>query len=235
MRNRKESKVSARLAACGLLLAGILLTSPRSQAANIAAVTQPDGRIVWVNFDRPAKRSNAWGFRQGSAARSEEIDSIVRRVADRYRIDPELIRAIIQTESDYDPGAVSSKGAMGLMQLIPATAERFGVENPFDPGQNIKGGVIYLKYLLNLFGGSLPLSLAAYNAGENTVIRSGGIPAIPETQNYVRKVTSLYRVPVSGSQSQADSPASDAAPIFRYVDSAGVVHIAKDWRRIAGR
>ena len=224
MRNRKESKVSARLAACGFLLAGILVSPPRSQAANIVAITQPDGRIVWVNFDRPAKRSNAWGFRQGSSARSEEINSIVRRVADRHRVDPELIRAIIQTESDYDPGAVSSKGAMGLMQLIPATAERFGVENPFDPAQNIEGGVSYLKYLLKLFGGNLPLSLAAYNAGENTVIRSGGIPAIPETEHYVRKVTRLYGVPVSGSRSQAESPARDAAPIFRDVDSAGVVH-----------
>ena len=224
MRNQKQSKVSAFLAACGLLLAGIVLFPPSTQASNIVAITQPDGRIVYVNFDRPAKQSDAWGLTETSTARSAEIDSIMRRVASRYGIDPELIRAIILTESDYNPGAVSPKGAMGLMQLIPSTAERFGVENPFDPKQNIEGGVSYLKYLLQLFGGNLPLSLAAYNAGENTVIRSGGIPAIPETEHYVRKVTRLYHVPVSGSVNQANSPASAASPIFRYADSAGVVH-----------
>ena len=118
---------------------------------------------------------------------------MVEQTANRFKVDPELVHAIIRVESGYDPQAISSKGAMGLMQLIPATAQRFGVANPFDPKQNIEGGVNYLKYLLNLFGGNLPLSLAAYNAGEHTVQRSGGIPAIPETQNYVRKITGIYQ------------------------------------------
>jgi soluble lytic murein transglycosylase-like protein len=224
MRNRKQSKVSALLAACGPLLAGLLLFASPTHASNIVGVTQPDGRIVFVNVDRPARGSEAWGVTQASSARSAKIDSIVRRVATQYRIDPKLIRAIIQTESDYDPSAVSSKGAMGLMQLIPATAQRFGVGNPFDPSQNIEGGVSYLKYLLKLFGGNLPLSLAAYNAGENTVIKSGGIPAIPETEHYVRKVTRLYHDPASGHERAAVSSAGGAAAIYRYVDSAGVVH-----------
>lgn len=256
MRNRKQSKMPVLLAACGVLLAGALVFPPPCQASKIVAVTQPDGRVVYINANRRARRSEFTATRSPApvkavavtrsdgrivyihprrrakpsgfaAAPSQEalrIDSIVRRVADRYRIDPKLVHAIIQTESDYDPTAVSSKGAMGLMQLIPATAERFGVADPFDPKQNIEGGVSYLKYLLGLFGGNLPLSLAAYNAGENAVIRSGGIPAIPETEQYVTKVTRLYHSPASGPVREADSSASGVEPIYRYVDSAGVVH-----------
>jgi soluble lytic murein transglycosylase-like protein len=223
MRNQKQSKVSAYLVACGFLLAGILVCPSSSQASNIVAITEQDGRVVYVNIGRRAERSAVWGLTSSPPAPAE-INSIVRRVASRYQIDPKLVRAIIQAESDYNPGAVSSKGAMGLMQLIPSTAQRFGVGNPFDPKQNIEGGVSYLKYLLKLFGGNLPLSLAAYNAGENTVIRSGGIPAIPETEHYVREVTRLYHSPASSALHPANSPASGAAPIYRYVDSAGVVH-----------
>jgi len=108
--------------------------------------------------------------------------------------------------------------------LIPATAHRFGVVNPFDPKQNLEGGVNYLKYLLDLFGGDLNLSLAAYNAGEHSVQRSGGIPAIPETQNYVRKVTTIYQS--GGTVPVAKTPAKEPpkAPIIRSVDEFGVVH-----------
>jgi soluble lytic murein transglycosylase-like protein len=114
---------------------------------------------------------------------------------------------------------------MGLMQLIPATAQRFGVANPFDPKQNLEGGITYLKYLMSLFGGDLALSLAAYNAGENAVRRTGGIPWIAETQNYVRKVTELYSprtVLTPPKQQTAAEPTQ--APIYRYVDAYGVVH-----------
>ena len=224
MRNRKQPKVSALILACGFLLAGIFVCPSSLRASNIVAITEQDGRIVYVNADRPAERRDGWGCAQTSSPALVEINSIVRRVASRYQIDPKLVHAIIQAESDYNPSAISSKGAMGLMQLIPSTALRFGVGNPFDPKQNIEGGVSYLKYLLNLFGGNLPLSLAAYNAGENSVIRSGGIPAIPETEHYVREVTRLYHSPASSALQPADSPTSEVAPIYRYVDSAGVVH-----------
>jgi soluble lytic murein transglycosylase-like protein len=113
---------------------------------------------------------------------------------------------------------------MGLMQLIPATAQRFGVANPFDPKQNIEGGVNYLKYLLDLFGGDLNLSLAAYNAGEHSVQRSGGIPAIPETENYVRKVTSIYQTGDAPASSKTTTREPPKTPITRYVDENGVVH-----------
>ncbi len=224
MRNRQQSKISALIAACGLILAAVLLCPPPSQASSIVAITKPDGRIVYINADMPAEPADPWDFTEAPSPALLRIDSIVRRVAKRYQIDPKLVRAIIQAESDYDPKAVSSKGAMGLMQLIPSTAQRFGVGNPFDPKQNIEGGVSYLKYLLKLFGGNLPLSLAAYNAGENTVIRSGGIPAIPETEHYVKEVTHLYHSPASDSAQVAGPPANGAAPIYQYVDSSGVIH-----------
>ncbi len=146
------------------------------------------------------------------------------QTANRHQVDPDLVRAIVRVESGFDPKAVSNKGAMGLMQLIPATARRFGVENPFDPKQNLEGGVNYLKYLLDLFGGNLPLSLAAYNAGEHSVQRFGGIPAFTETRDYVRKVTNLYQsgdTPVAAKTTPKEPP---QAPITRYVDEHGVVH-----------
>jgi soluble lytic murein transglycosylase-like protein len=152
------------------------------------------------------------------------VDRLVEQTANRFQVDPELIRAVIRVESNYDPKAVSSKGAMGLMQLIPATAQRFGVANPFDPKQNLEGGVNYLRYLLELFGGDLSLSLAAYNAGEHSVQRWGGIPAIPETQNYVRKVTSIYQTGNATVTTRTASKGPPQAPIHRYVDAHGVVH-----------
>src|SRR5262249_48924853 len=107
--------------------------------------------------------------------------------------DPDLVHAIVSVESGYDVRAVSPKGALGLMQLVPATARRFGVDDPFDPKQNVEGGTSYIQYLLDLFGGGLALALAAYNAGEQSVLRANGIPPFPETQAYVRKVKSFYQ------------------------------------------
>ena len=110
------------------------------------------------------------------------------------------------------------------MQLIPATAARFGVQNSFNPKQNIEGGVTYLKYLLDLFGGNVPLSVAAYNAGENAVLKKGGIPPYAETVNYVQRVTGLYNPgPQESSQIQTSSEPEEAQ-IFRLVDNQGVVH-----------
>jgi soluble lytic murein transglycosylase-like protein len=110
---------------------------------------------------------------------------------------------------------------MGLMQLIPDTAQRFGVENPFNPKENIEGGVSFLRHLLDRFGGDLPLSLAAYNAGEGAVQRSGGVPSFAETKDYVRKVTNIYQ---SGSGANAAGNKPQSSPIVRYVDERGVVH-----------
>ena len=116
----------------------------------------------------------------------------ISAAAERYSLDPELIKAIIKVESSYNPNAVSAKGAMGLMQLMPETAKEMKVETPFKAEENIMGGSRYLRKLLNLFGGDLRLGLAAYNAGPSRVLASGSIPKIPETRKYVKKVLHEY-------------------------------------------
>jgi soluble lytic murein transglycosylase-like protein len=125
----------------------------------------------------------------GLPSRAERFRPLIDSVADTVDLAPGLIHAVISAESNYDTGAVSSRGAIGLMQLMPATAKRFGVEDPFVERDNVFAGASYLKWLLNLFDGNLELALAGYNAGENAVIKAGRkIPQYPETQTYVRRV-----------------------------------------------
>lgn len=113
-------------------------------------------------------------------------------IASREGVDPALVEAMITVESDFNPRAVSPKGAMGLMQLMPQTASRYGVSNPFDPQENLTGGIRYLRDLLRYFGGDLPRALAAYNAGETAVLTYGGLPPYRETREYVQKVLARY-------------------------------------------
>jgi hypothetical protein len=232
---------SYRLHLCrGVLLGGFLLGAflpAAAQTGQIVILVDETGRKIYVNTGENTSGRD-WmthSFRAGAstvpASIPADIDKLVEQTASRYQVDPDLIRAVIRVESGYDPKAVSSKGAMGLMQLIPATAQRFGVTNPFDPQQNIEGGVNYLKHLLELFGGDLNLSLAAYNAGEHTVQRLGGIPAIPETQDYVRKITNIYQPggqppPAPSLSKKGVIPEPPKAPITRYVDEYGVVHFS---------
>jgi soluble lytic murein transglycosylase-like protein len=187
-----------------------------------------------------------------------EWDQHIAAATTAYGVSLELVRAIIQVESDFDHLARSSKGAQGLMQLMPATAERFGVGDPFDPRQNIFGGVQYLRFLLDLFGGDVALAAAAYNAGENAVIRYDGIPPYRETRGYVEKVQALLGgaasavasmtsyVPgpalVSGKQNATAPPppalarAAKRSPrakkkpsfFYRWRDAEGVVHVAQN-------
>jgi len=119
------------------------------------------------------------------AASPAGLNEAVARIAAEHSLPPQLLHSVIKVESNYNPYAVSNKGALGMMQLIPETAKRFGVKNVFNPEENIRGGAKYLRYLLDLFDGSYPLALAAYNAGEAAVARYGGIPPYAETQNYV--------------------------------------------------
>jgi len=119
-------------------------------------------------------------------------EGIILRKSRKYNLDPSLVRAIITVESNWQPYAVSKKGAMGLMQLMPATAREIGIRNPFDPEQNIEGGTRYLRTLLDMFNNDLRLALAAYNAGPETVRKFGGIPPIAETRRYIRRVLSMY-------------------------------------------
>lgn len=129
----------------------------------------------------------------------EPYANIINAKCDKYGVDPALVKSIIKTESNFNPSAVSNKGARGLMQLMPSTAVDMGVTEIFDPEQNIEGGVKYFRYLLDTFSGDVELSVAAYNCGQGRVIRSGNcVPEISETKNYVRKVMRLGNNPVTG-------------------------------------
>jgi soluble lytic murein transglycosylase-like protein len=216
--------------AWGLALGLTLVSLRPARAERIVAVVDEHGHKVYINVADPTSQgsgrlSSFTSLRANFAnVPPAEIDRLVQQTADRFHVDPKLVHAIIQVESEYNPRAVSNKGAMGLMQLVPATAQRFGVENPFDPGQNIEGGVNYLKYLLDLFKGDLSLSLAAYNAGENSVLRRGGVPEFQETRAYIKKVSGLYGAAPAAAMGEKPASGPSKAPIYRYVDAHGVVH-----------
>ena len=122
----------------------------------------------------------------------KEIDAAIEQAASKHNVDANLVRSVIKVESNFNPNAVSRKGAMGLMQLMPLTARQLQVRNPFDPEQNVDAGVRHLKQLMENYNGDVKLTLAAYNAGAGAVNRSAGIPHYAETRNYVRRITDLY-------------------------------------------
>jgi len=160
-----------------------------------------------------------------------EVPEVVRKAAVREGLDPLLVHSVIQAESNYNPFAVSPKGAQGLMQLMPATARRYGVTNSFSITENLQAGASYLRDLLDLFGDQ-ELALAAYNAGEAAVIRHRGIPPYLETRQYVRSVSNKYasakRSGTTGSPIPVE-PAVAQAPLFRpielQVDAQGNLHL----------
>lgn len=132
------------------------------------------------------------GICQTLSSSKKPYDDIIVSVAQEHRVPPELVHSIIETESNYDPWAISSKGAMGLMQLMPLTATQYKVMNVFDPRQNIQGGVKYLVDLIKLYDGDTQHVLAAYNAGQEAIKKYGGIPPYRETKNYIKKVMAAY-------------------------------------------
>jgi soluble lytic murein transglycosylase-like protein len=180
---------------------------------NIPPVNQVQDLVVTGSVPSPASNSKP---------ESEPYDAIIEKYATHYRLDPSLIRSIIETESGFDPKAVSPKGAGGLMQLMPATAERLGVRNIFDPEQNIRGGTQHFRLLMDTFDNNLELSLAAYNAGENLVQRLGRVPKIRETKNYIQSVTKRYEKSDKDGQilQELQHP-----PAFRFRDDSGVLHL----------
>jgi transglycosylase-like protein with SLT domain len=227
-------RMKIRLSLVGGMIVVAGWVTPSVAEEKIQAYIGPDGKIVYTNVvENPttmvAKKASATVLPTGEP--QARIHALIDSIASNHGVDPALVKAIVKTESNFDRWAVSSKGALGLMQLIPDTGARFGVRDFFDPSQNIEGGVRYMKFLLEKFKGNIDLSLAAYNAGENLVERLGRIPSIPETRDYVRKVRLNYGKP---SPRQAGYPvvapsgvaAKDDQQIFRTVDERGVVHFS---------
>ena len=199
----------------------LLLGTPQVWADDrITAFVNSKGKIVFTNladyspaaadYSAAATETTPVTSAVSPSRKVGTLDGLIDAISTRHGVDPSLVRAVIQIESNFDRRAVSHKGARGLMQLIPETGKRFGVRDFFDPAQNIEGGVRYLRFLLDMFGRNLDLSLAAYNSGENRVARLGRIPRIPETQNYVRKVRTAYGK--IRAQAQSAAPAAPQAP-----------------------
>jgi hypothetical protein len=153
------------------------------------------------------------------------LNEAVERVAAETQLSAWLIHSVIQVESNYNPLAVSPKGALGLMQLVPSTARRFGVSNVFNPVENLQGGARYLRYLLELFHNNYPLALAAYNAGEGAVARYGGVPPYAETQSYIFRVQKRLEAGKKADDAQKAKvgPAEEPAykPIHRVIGQDG--------------
>ncbi len=203
--------------------------------AQIASITDDSGRRMFINAEpsvlgklsprkarttiyMPGQLSFTGQNRPALNVDRDGVEKMVREAAERHRVDPALVRAVIETESNWNPAAVSRKGALGLMQLIPTTAQRFGVNDVFNPKQNVDAGVRYLRTLLERYNGNLDLALAAYNAGEGAVDRAHGIPAYRETRNYVQRVQDAYFRPGSG---RLEGAYTRANPIHREVDANG--------------
>jgi soluble lytic murein transglycosylase-like protein len=219
-RQRGFRAFCARFAPVSVVSAALFAASAfmGASAANaqIAKVTDQSGRNFWVNAEPvvttripSARRRNAIYMpsessftgrndRPAVSIDRDGIERIVHEAADRHNVDPALVRAVIETESNWNPSAVSRKGAVGLMQLMPTTAQRFGASDFYTPQQNVEAGVTYLKTLLERYDGNLDLALAAYNAGEGAVDKAHGIPRYRETRDYVQKVQNAYYRPGSG-------------------------------------
>jgi soluble lytic murein transglycosylase-like protein len=204
-----------------LALFGAILPISGSDAAPVTSVVRADshsGKLVRVVAGAQSARAHA------------AVSSAVERIAAQQALPPELIRSVIKAESNYDPFAISPKGALGIMQLIPETARRFGVSNAFNAEENIQGGAKYLKYLLDLYHGDYPLALAAYNAGEGAVAKHGGVPPYPETRNYINKVLTRNAAAESGEDAGQVSdlpanglpagrgPAPPGAPEYNHIE-----------------
>jgi len=191
------------------LMTGTLLLTGLPAAAEIFKYKDRSGNIHFT--DKPMKKGSGFRllWRSGGDARFGPVSRfdagamkqnqarfahMIKSVAKNTRIRPELLHAVVRAESAYDPKARSPKGAEGLMQLMPATASRYKVSDSLDPKQNLMGGALYLRDLLEMYDYDLMLALAAYNAGENAVKKYGNqVPPFPETQNYVRKVIKFYQ------------------------------------------
>jgi len=199
-------------------LVGVLLWAWGPAQAQIVRYQGPDGRLYFTNLPVPSASMPTHSTSRPTQtatrlAMQPPMLPLIYRLAQQYSMDPRLVQAIITVESNFDPYAVSRAGAQGLMQLMPDTAARYQVADPFDPKANIEGGLRYLRDLFRLFPGDIRHVLAAYNAGEGTVQQYGGIPPYPETQRYVERVLGLYSA----------APAPSQGKIYRYRTASGSI------------
>jgi soluble lytic murein transglycosylase-like protein len=185
-----------------------VVVSPKPVADRKVAETVVAPRVI--SSAAPAAAPAAAAVINAKSSTYAGINQLVADAAARESLPPELIHSVIKVESDYNPNAVSPKGAQGLMQLIPETAQRFGVNNAFSPAENIQGGAKYLRYLLELFKGDYVRALAAYNAGEGAVTRYNGVPPYAETQNYLVQVSKQLKINLAGQP--RPKPNETAAP-----------------------
>jgi soluble lytic murein transglycosylase-like protein len=207
----------------------LLITAGTSFADAVLWKLNDKGQKVFYNDPPKTKPKTSINSSEVALIFSKKFDQyakLISTICERHGVAPQLVKAVIQVESNYNDRAVSHVGASGLMQLMPATAARYGVNSIFEPAQNIEGGVRYLKDLLKLFNSDLRLTIAAYNAGENRVLRLNDVPAFIETQNYVRKVLALY----NGEMKYQPYSSGDCAgkiksvTYYKYVDSDGTTH-----------
>jgi len=219
---------------CGVSSA--VLQGAGGAAVSVVRADPRTGRLVRaVIRERPAAQravASAPSPPPSGLAGGSGIIETVDRIAQQNQLSPLLVHSVIRAESNYNPNAISPKGAQGLMQLIPSTARRFGVSNVFDPADNIQGGARYLKYLLALYKGDEALALAAYNAGEGAVSRYGGVPPFPETQDYVAKVRQRVASAVQSNDAKPTDaiPAEVHNPIREVMDANGKIYYISNSR-----
>ena len=237
--------MTRKLSNSAAILLGMLALCTIPARSQIVSYMDSTGKRVFINADpipavtqakNPALKASgftkvAFHSSQSSSfavpelsaaalANRQKFEEMIHEVSSRYRVDPALVRAVIETESHWNSSAISRRGALGLMQLVPGTAQQLGVSNALDPKQNVDGGVRYLHSLLERYNGDLDKTLAAYNAGPGAVDRAGGVPRIRETREYVQKVTNSYYRPDSDRLPRAFEARE---PIYRTVAADGRV------------
>ncbi len=192
---REKTRVTMNLLAAFLsaLLLGGVAVFPGQPRAEIYKFTDRNGVIHFTNIpDQP--RYQPW-FKDSGPSRGERLDRysrLIKEVAERHDVEPALIKALVRAESDFNPSAISKKGAIGLMQLMPETLMDLDVNNPFAPAENLEAGVKHLKKLLNRFNNDIPLAVAAYNAGAEAVLEHNGVPPYRETTTFVERVLRYF-------------------------------------------
>ena len=223
----KRSSSASSSAAMPAPSSGLVYWSPtqrRWKAVPSAKIGAAKSAAAEVNHLLESSDAPTTSFVRGKMYTQADVDAAIDQAAARHNVDPSLVRAVIKVESNFNPNAVSRKGAMGLMQLMPQTARSLKVTNPFDPAQNVDAGVRHLKKLMESYGGDIKLSLAAYNAGQGAVARSSGVPRFAETRNYVKRITQLYYGGPDGGYRILGSPVSEPMRVQR--DARGVLYVS---------